>query len=101
MDLSQNATEYFVCQQLLLKLSTSQIELLASSQSNETFNLGGQQQMFMGVRLCTGPRKWKELQVVMLGVDEGESTADSSTFSAPQDIIAIEYLHWEEYKVTA
>ena len=42
-----------------------------------------------------------ELQTVMLMIDEGESVADSSTFLALQDSITIEYLHWEEYKVTA
>ena len=55
----------------------------------------------MVVSLCTGPGEWKELQAVMLELDEGESTADSITFSAPQDSITIKYTHWEEYKVTA
>ena len=55
----------------------------------------------MGVSLCTGPMVKEELQTVMLMGVEGESTADSSIFSAPQDSITLEYPHQEEYKVSA
>ena len=55
----------------------------------------------MGVSLCTGPMVMEELQAIILIVDEEESTADYSIFSAPQDSITTEYLCQEEYKVSA
>ena len=55
----------------------------------------------MVVSLHTGPVGREELQAIILIVDEGESTADSSIFSAPQDSIITEHLHQEEYKVSA
>ena len=55
----------------------------------------------MGVGSCTGTICEEKLQAVMLIIDVGESMADSSSFSALQDSITIEYPHWKEYKVTA
>ena len=51
----------------------------------------------MGVSSCTGPVCEEELQAIMLVDVEGDFTANSSTFSASQDSITIEYPHWEEY----
>ena len=48
--------------------------------------------MFMGVSLCTGLIKWKELQTEMLVINKGELTMNSSIFSAPQDSISAETL---------
>ena len=55
----------------------------------------------MGVSSCTGPMVKEELQAIMLIGNEDESMADSSIFSALQDSITFEYLHQEEYKVSA
>ena len=49
----------------------------------------------MGVSSCTGPIG-EELQAIMLIINEGELTVDSSILSGLQDSISIEYLHWEE-----
>ena len=55
----------------------------------------------MGVISCTGPMVKEELQAILLMGVEGESMADSSIFSGLQDSITLEYLCWEEYKVSA
>ena len=46
----------------------------------------------MGVSSCTGSLEWKEQQTVILVIDEQELTANSRTFSAPQDSISGETL---------
>ena len=44
--------------------------------------------MSMGVISCTGLKEGKELQTVMLVINEGELTGKSSTLAAPQDSIS-------------
>ena len=62
--------ELVICHQLLL--SPFQIKLLlATSQSNKTFNLREWQQMFMGVSSCTELKEWRELLTVMQVINEG------------------------------
>ena len=55
----------------------------------------------MGVSLWTGPIVKEELQAIMLIGVEGGVHSNSSISSVLQDSITLEYLCWEEYKVSA
>ena len=55
----------------------------------------------MGANLCTGPMEVKESQAVMLAVDVGELTVNSSTFKLHKSVSLLRHPHWKEYKHTA
>ena len=57
--------------------------------------------MFMGFSSCTGLKKWKEPQTVMLVIREGELTVNSGTFAASQDSISNETLVLGQIQHTA
>ena len=66
----------------------------------ELFNLRGQQQLFMGVHLCTGPMGRKELLAVLLSGELmvcGELTSSSTSavewLSASAEALCEEYKH--------